>query len=149
MLSWWRLLEDRSVVVIVLDSLARDLLLYGMDNGFAPSFDSFRRRGLFFPYAVSSSATTTPSFVGMLTGNYAIRFGVRTVRDRVPGRLPFITELLERFGYHTWAEVTGPLMGEDWRSRFREYRYRKESEERAWFKELLDRIGDVSKPFLV
>ncbi|MCE4617680.1 MAG: sulfatase-like hydrolase/transferase [Desulfurococcales archaeon] len=140
-------MEDRSVVVIVLDSLARDLLLHGMDNGFAPSFDSFRRRGLFFPYAVSSSATTTPSFVGMLTGNYAIRFGVRTVRDRVPGRLPFITELLERFGYHTWAEVTGPLMGEDWRSRFREYRYHKESEEGVWFRELLDRVGDVSKPF--
>ena len=78
-----------------------------------PTIDALRQSGLTFPTAIVEMACTTPSFTGLLTGRYSPRHGVHMVwGDRLADSVPMLTEVLAANGYHTYAEVTGPLLPE-------------------------------------
>jgi arylsulfatase A-like enzyme len=98
-----------NIFFLVIDSLRADAV-FG-DRVDTPNFDRFAQRGAAFHQCVSTCTTTTPSFSSMLTGCYPPKHGVRGLQGY---RLsPSLTTLAEAFGaggYHTHAEVTGPLL---------------------------------------
>jgi arylsulfatase A-like enzyme len=100
-----------NVFFLVVDSLRADAV-FG-DHIPTPNIDSFAQRGAVFLQCVSTTTSTTPSFSSMLTGCYPPKHGVRGLQGY---RLsPSVTTWAEAFGaagYHTHAEVTGPLLKE-------------------------------------
>ena len=98
-----------NVVLLVIDSLRADVT-YGSQTA-TPNIDSFRDRGVTFTQCVSTTTTTTPSFASMLSGCYPPKHGVRGLQGyRLSASVPTMAERFEAAGYHTYAEVTGPLL---------------------------------------
>ncbi len=100
-----------NVFFLVVDSLRADAV-YG-NHIPTPNIDSLAQQGAVFLQCVSTTTSTTPSFSSMLTGCYPPKHGVRGLKGY---RLsPSVTTWAEAFGaagYHTHAEVTGPLLKE-------------------------------------
>jgi arylsulfatase A-like enzyme len=100
-----------NVFFLVVDSLRADAV-FG-DHISTPNLDLLAGNGAVFTQCVSTTTSTTPSFSSMLTGCYPPKHGVRGLQGY---RLsPTVTTWAEAFGaagYHTHAEVTGPLLKE-------------------------------------
>lgn len=100
-----------NVLLLVIDSLRADAV-FG-NSVPTPVIDGFAERGAAFTQCVSTTTSTTPSFSSILTGCYPPKHGVRGLQGY---RLsPTVTTMAEAFagaGYHTHAEVTGPLLPE-------------------------------------
>lgn len=128
-------------------------------DGFKRSAYPFVNRlfslGACFSQCVAVSTTTTPSVATILTGNYPIRHGIRTLTGaRLNPKVPTIAEKLACAGYHTYAEVTGPLFNELGINRgFLEYRHRGKTAYLGspWGEELCSRIrrGRLEKPWFL
>lgn len=100
-----------NVFLLVVDSLRADAV-FG-DQVPTPNIDGFARRGAAFHQCVSTTTTTTPSFSSILTGSYPPKHGVRGLQGyRLSEKVKTMPEVFSGAGYHTYAEVTGPLLPE-------------------------------------
>lgn len=120
-----------------------------------PTLDKLRATGITLPNTIVEKACTTPSFTGLLTGSYSPAHGVHNVwGDRLADDVPLLTHALTAAGYHTYAEVTGPLLPETGLARgFEQYRYRAPSDylNTPWGDEFVARLrgGGYAGPWFV
>jgi arylsulfatase A-like enzyme len=100
-----------NVLLLVIDSLRADAVFGSHVK--TPNFDALAARGASFTQCICTCTTTTPSFSSMLTACYPPKHGVRGLQGyRLSSALATIAEAFGRAGYHTHAEVTGPLLPE-------------------------------------
>ncbi len=100
-----------NLLFLAIDSLRADAVLGDLIP--TPNVDALARDGTSFLQCVSTSTTTTPSFSSILTGCYPPRHGVRGLQGySLSPALQTMAETFARGGYHTHAEVTGPLLPE-------------------------------------
>jgi arylsulfatase A-like enzyme len=101
---------DRSnLFFLVVDSLRADAV-FG-NRVVTRNFDSWAAKGAAFTQCVCTTTTTTPSFSSILTGCYPPKHGVRGLQGyQLAPSLTTMAELFAAAGYHTHAEVTGPLL---------------------------------------
>ncbi len=100
-----------NLFLIVIDSLRADVV-YGSHVS-TPTLDGLIERGTSFTQCVATTTSTTPSFSSILTGCYPPRHGVRGLQGyRLSPEVKTLAETFAAAGYHTHAEVTGPLVPE-------------------------------------
>ena len=100
-----------NLLFLAIDSLRADAVLG--DHIPTPNLDAIARSGANFLQCISTSTTTTPSFSSILTGCYPPKHGVRGLQGyTLSPALETMAETFGRAGYHTYAEVTGPLLPE-------------------------------------
>ncbi|MGH2729988.1 MAG: sulfatase family protein [Actinomycetota bacterium] len=140
-----------NVFLLVVDSLRADVT-YG-DDVPTPNMDSFRKQGTSFMQCISTCTTTTPSFSSMLTGTYPPKHGVRGLQGyRLSSGVTTMAELFAAAGYHTYAEVTGPLLPETGVLRgFEAARHRQAYKVPffGWRDEVVARMGSYREPWLM
>ena len=74
--------EPPSLVLVTVDTLRRDHLgCYGYPRETSPALDRFAEQAILFERAVASMATTLPSHLSILTGQYAHEHGYYANRD--------------------------------------------------------------------
>ena len=137
-----------NVLVLLVDCMRADAL--GGRGVATPTFDALAARGVRFTQAIASASSTTPCVATMLTGVYSPRHGVRAIGGR-PLRpdVATVPALLAAAGYHTVAEVTGPLLPENGLDRgFLEYHCRPATEylSDAWSRGLVERLRARTLP---
>lgn len=104
-------MDRPNVFFLVVDSLRADAV-FG-DEVPTPNLDALAGQGAAFTQCVATATTTTPSFSSILTGCYPPKHGVRGLQGyRLSSALQTMPEMFARAGYHTYAEVTGPLVPE-------------------------------------
>lgn len=136
-----------NIAIILIDSLARQPFLEALENDLVPNFKELTRKTTLYKNAYSPAASTTPSIASLLSGYYSIKFGVRSVRDPIPSKIPLITDLLHDKGYTSLAEVTGPLDNElGLKTRFKHYNYRLRGTSTQWVKTLKSKIESMNQP---
>jgi arylsulfatase A-like enzyme len=103
-------MSDRpNLFFLAIDSLRADAV-FG-DRVATPNFDSMASAGAALTQCVCTTTTTTPSFSSILTGCYPPKHGVRGLQGyQLTPSLTTMAELFSGAGYHTHAEVTGPLL---------------------------------------
>ncbi len=118
-------MKKKNVLFLVIDCLGHRFLAGDQIRKYPFLYHLFNR-GTSFSQAVSVSSTTSPSMASMLTGCYPYRHQVNTLAGvRLSPEVPAFADILSRAGYHTYAEVTGPLYPELGISRgFAEYNHR-------------------------
>lgn len=100
-----------NVLFLAVDSLRADAI-FG-DRIPTPNIDAYARDGAAFTQCIATATTTTPSFSSMLTGCYPPKHGVRGLQGyTLSPALATMAEVFSGAGYHTVAEVTGPLLAE-------------------------------------
>lgn len=116
----------RNVLFIMVDSLRADHCWGTQRRCETPTLDRLRRQAVVCTQAFSTASTTTTSATSILTGAYPFVHGINTpVSGQLRPSLPTLPEVLKRHGYHTWAEMTGPLEPATGLSRgFDSYRHR-------------------------
>jgi len=133
-----------NILLIVVDCGRADCWLGPGRTTRTPTVDALRAAGISLPVTIVEKACTTPSFASLLTGLYSPRHGVHMVwGDRLPDYVKLLTEVLAAEGYHTYAEVTGPLLPEMGLARgFEQYEYRAPSDylHTRWGDELVARL---------
>ena len=99
-----------SVLLVSLDTLRADRLgCYGFPQPTSPNLDRFATEGTLFEHAIAQATWTLPSHATMLTGVNPCVHGFRSVRhpqadrERMPGAIVPLAELLRRRGYATAA----------------------------------------------
>ena len=76
-----------------------------------PNLLRLARGGLHATQMIAAATTTTPCVASILTGTYSPRHGIRSLRGyRLRPHLVTLPAELQRLGYHTHADVTGPLL---------------------------------------
>ena len=144
-----------NVLLIVIDCLRSDRL-FGPDRTCkTPNIDGLAARGTSLSNLFVENSITTPSFTSMFTGRYAGNHGVvGQVGVKLGGEIPTLAEIFSAGGYHTYAEVTGPLnpiLGID--RGFEHYHYRHQNEYffTNWGSDLLDRLrsGALQTPYFL
>lgn len=95
-----------------------------------PFVEYLRGEGTTFTNYVSLSSTTTPNFASMFSGLLPVQHGIQEhSRYSLLPDVTTLAEILHSQGYHTYAEVTGPLIPEAGLDRgFEHYRYRPRTE---------------------
>ena len=102
-----------NILLIVADCARSDRWLGPQRGTITPNIDRLAAAGLSCPTTIVEKACTTPSFATLLTGLYSPRHGVHLVWGyRLPKQVPLLTRLLVTRGYHTYAEMTGPMLPE-------------------------------------
>ncbi len=133
-----------NVLFLLVDCMRADAI--GGRGVPTPNLDALVARGTRFTQAISSASSTTPCVATMLTGLYSPRHGVRAIGGlRLRPEPATLPALLAEAGYHTVAEMTGPLVPESGLDRgFAEYRIRRASTylSDAWGEELTLRLRD-------
>ena len=142
-----------NVLLLLVDCMRADTL--GGRGVPTPHLDALIARGVHCTQAIASASSTTPCVATMLTGLYSPRHGVRSIgAHRLhPDAATLATEL-GAAGYHTIAEVTGPLGRESGLDRgFREYQVRPASVyvSDTWGRDLIARLagGTVPQPWFL
>jgi arylsulfatase A-like enzyme len=139
------------VLILVVDSLRADRVVGDDRRCRTPSLDRFRDSATTFTKAFSVASTTTPCTASILSGTYPFVHGIHSLAGRrLRSDLPTLPELFKASGYHTWAEMTGPLEPVTGLDRgFDEYRCRPY---RHWLDtpfgdELTTRLKSASRPW--
>jgi arylsulfatase A-like enzyme len=105
------LLDSPNVFLLIVDSLRADAV--AGDNVATPNIDALVKNGAAFRQCIATATTTTPSFSSILTGCYPPKHGVRGLHGyRLSPSLTTMAEAFSAAGYHTHAEVTGPVLAE-------------------------------------
>lgn len=144
-----------NILLVVADCARSDRWL-GRDRATkTPHLDRLAAAGVALPTTIVEKSCTTPSFSTLLTGRYSPRHGVHLVWGyRLPDSVPMISEAFARRGYHTYAEVSGPLLPEMGLARgFESYEYRAPCDylHTAWGDRLIERLrgGHYVGPWLI
>ena len=139
------------VLVLVVDSLREDRLSGSGRSSRTPNLDDFRRSATAFERAYSVASTTTICTASILTGTYPFVHGIHSLAGRrLRSDLPTLPELFKANGYHTWAEMTGPLEAVTGLNRgFDEYRCRPYTEwlDTPFGDDLVARLQTGSRPW--
>ncbi|MCX6572345.1 MAG: sulfatase-like hydrolase/transferase [Candidatus Aminicenantes bacterium] len=99
------------VLMIVVDCLRSDRVFGPGRTCRTPRIDDFSRRAVAFPRMFVENPITSPSFASFFTGCYSPAHGVSSLLGvQMNPALPTLAKILARGGYHTHAEVTGPLL---------------------------------------
>ncbi len=134
-----------NILLIVVDCARSDRFLGAARRVRTPHLDRLSQRSVRLPTTIVEKACTTPAFSSLLTGEYSPRHGVHLVWGyRLPADVPLLTDALAQRGYHTYAEVTGPLLPEMGLARgFEHYEYRAPCDylHTAWGAQLIERLG--------
>ncbi len=102
-----------NILLVVVDCGRSDKWLGPGRTTVTPNVDELAARGVAFPTTITEKSCTTPSFSTLLTGLYSPRHGVHLVWGyRLGQHVPMLTHVLAGRGYHTYAEVSGPLLPE-------------------------------------
>jgi len=137
-----------NVLVLLVDCMRADAL--GSRGVPTPNLDALTARGGRFTQAIASASSTTPCVATMLTGLHSPRHGVRSIgAHRLHAQATTLATTLAAAGYHTVAEMTGPLGTESGLDRgFAEYRVRPASVylSDAWGRDLVARLGGGALP---
>ena len=118
--------KQPNLVLLVVDCLRADRAYGTAGNCRNATTNGLRENGFTFETAVSSASNTTPSFASLLSSLFGFHHGVRSLRGyKLKDTFPTLPEVLKSAGYHTIAEVSGPLVAENRLNRgFDEYVYR-------------------------
>jgi arylsulfatase A-like enzyme len=144
-------LSAPNVLLLAVDSLRADAV-FGAHIP-TPTFDAYAARGAVFRQCICTATTTTPSFSSILTGCYPPKHGVRGLQGY--SLAPQVTTAAEAFaaaGYHTYAEVTGPLLPETGVLRgFAEARHRPgyRAPFFGWRDEVIARMKEYQNPWFM
>lgn len=147
--------DKPNVLVIVIDCLRSDRLFSAHRTCRTPHIDRLVRRGTSLPNVFVENSMTAPSFASLFTGRYTGNHGVvGMVGVRLDPRAATLAELFAANGYHTYAEMTGPLapiLGLD--RGFSEYRFRRQEAYcfTGWGEDLLARLrsGAFRAPYFL
>jgi len=142
-----------NILLLVIDCLRAD---YVYHEGLAhiPAIGDLMDRGFSFHNAIASTSTTTPSFASLLTGRYPFEHGVRShAGAKMSESVLTLQQVLKSAGYHTYAEVCGPLGPEVGLNRhFDEYNHRGRREviTGPWGEALAQRVpGHFESPWFL
>jgi arylsulfatase A-like enzyme len=144
-----------NILIVVADCARSDCWLGAERRARTPNLDRLAAEGVSFPTTITEKACTTPSFATLLTGLYSPRHGVHLVWGyRLPRQVPMLTDVLRGRGYHTYAEMSGPLLPEMGLDRgFDTYTYRAPCDglHTAWGDRFIERIrsGHYRAPWFI
>jgi arylsulfatase A-like enzyme len=131
-----------NVLFLMVDCMRADAL--GGRGVPTPHLDALVARGVRCTQAIASASSTTPCVATMLTGLYSPRHGVRSIgAHRLRAGVDTLASALAAHGYHTVAELTGPLGPESGLDRgFAEYSVRPASVylSDGWGRQLIGRL---------
>ena len=101
---------QRNILFILVDCMRADILWDRQRYPSLPAIDSLQARSTSFTETIAAATTTTPSVATILTGRYPFAHGVRSLLGyKLQPGVRTLPEVLKEHGYHTVAEVTGPL----------------------------------------
>jgi arylsulfatase A-like enzyme len=101
---------QRNVLFILIDCMRADILWDRQRYPALPTIDGLLARASSFTETIAAATTTTPSVATILTGRYPAEHGVRSLLGyKLQPEVRTLPEILREHGYHTVAEVTGPL----------------------------------------
>jgi arylsulfatase A-like enzyme len=144
-----------NILLIVTDCARSDKWLGANRHVRTPNLDKLAAGGVALTTAITEKSCTTPSFSTLLTGEYSPKHGVHLVWGyRLPESVPMLTEAFAKHGYHTYAEVSGPLLPEMGLDRgFENYSYRAPCDHlhTAWGDQFVERLrtGHFRGPWLI
>ena len=102
-----------NILFLLIDCLRADAVV-GEDRGAqTPTLDRLARSGVACTQAIASASSTTPCVASLLTGSYSFVHGIRSIFGlKLNPAVPSLVDAFRAYGYHTWAEVSGPLFPE-------------------------------------
>ena len=140
-----------NVLILVADALRADRVVSEARSCQTPNLDGLRDSSTAFTKAFSVASTTTPCIASLLTGTYPFVHGIHSLAGRrLRPDLPTLPELFKANGYHTWAEMTGPLQPVTGLDRgFDEYRCRPYTQwlDTPFGAELVVRLTSAPRPW--
>lgn len=136
-----------NILFVLIDCARSDKWVGSGRTTVTPNLDRLCSQGILFPTTIAEKSFTTPALSSLLTGLYSPKHGVHLVWGyRLPDHVPLLTHELAERGYHTYAEVTGPLLPEMGLDRaFEHYEYRAPCDclHTAWGDRFVERLrGD-------
>jgi arylsulfatase A-like enzyme len=139
----------KNVLLIVVDCLRADRI-DGPTSCRRPVIDGLAAGGARFTQALTTAPSTSPAFASLLTGCFQPRHGLHGLRGYRLGDVPTLPELLRPHGYHTVAEVTGPLLPSIGLDRgFVQYEYRshRPAAQQEWWRSIGARLAALRPPW--
>ncbi|NQU87387.1 MAG: sulfatase-like hydrolase/transferase [Mariniphaga sp.] len=101
----------KNILFILIDALREDHI--STNKAIIPTIQKIKNNGFNFLSTTSSTSTTTPSFASLFTGLYPFENGVRSYSGYSLSKdIKTFPEILKENGYHTYAELTGPVLPE-------------------------------------
>lgn len=102
-----------NILFLLIDCLRADAVVGSQRGAQTPTLDRLVRSGIACTQAVSSASSTTPCVASLLTGSYSFVHGIRSIFGlKMNAAVSSLVENLQACGYHTVAEVSGPLFPE-------------------------------------
>lgn len=143
----------KNILFIVVDCLRADYI-YEANKSHIPNINEIKKNGFSFLNTIATTSTTTPSFSSLLTGLYPFESGVRSHSGyALNKKVITFPEILKNNGYHTYAEVTGPVIQKIGLDKgFDEFNYRNQDKtiHTEWGKFLIKKFeSDYKKPWFV
>lgn len=148
--------EKPNILFVVVDCLRADRVVDPGSTAHTPTMDRLMQEGAVYSHLITSNSMTTPCMTSLFSGMYPHTNGVRAMRQaRIADDVPLLGQLLSEAGYHTYAEVTGPLGTYLHLDRgFEQYAHREgvsESFFGAWGDGFIERVtgGDLAEPWFM
>ncbi|MFC1888381.1 sulfatase [Thermodesulfobacteriota bacterium] len=139
-------MKKPDVVMIVVDCLRAESLFGDRRSASAPAIDRLADRGAVCTSVITQQNLTAPCFASLLTGTYSSRHRLKCqLGFKLSDSVTSLAEIFRANGYHTRAEVTGPLHSIYGLDRgFDTYHYRKTSEffDRSFADSLLGQLDE-------
>jgi arylsulfatase A-like enzyme len=147
--------ELPNVLLLVVDCLRADRVFGPNRTCRTPNIDRLAARGVGLPNVFVENSITSISFAALLSGCYSRANGVTSqLGTRLRPEMVTLPDVLRANGYHTYAEVTGPLLpilGVD--QGFDEYRFREQQKYyfTDWGDDLITRLrgGRLQGPWFL
>ncbi len=150
----------KNLLLVVIDCARTEKTLTDLPGGSAattrsarlPFLDGLRERGTTWTQYCAVSSTTTPNFATMFTGLTPAAHGIVEHSRHALRSVPTLAEILRDRGWHTFAEVTGPLIPEAGLDRgFDRYRHRDRSQylHTGFGREIVDLLPTLPEPWFL
>ncbi len=103
-----------NIVLIVVDTLRPDhMSFYNYHRPTTPHLDRWFANSRRFEQAYAPISFTPPSMMSLLSGLYPMKHRVRMVFQKLPDRVPIISDYLKPLGYHTAAVVSNMVLTQE------------------------------------
>lgn len=151
----------KNILMIVVDCARGEKTILDLPNASPgtrrsarlPFVEFLRTRGTTWTNFHSVSSTTSPNFASMFTGMLPVQHGIKEhSRYSLLDDVETAAEILSHHGYHTYAEVSGPLIAETGLNRgFMHYRTRERQEylHRGFLQYLGDFFPRLQEPWFL
>ena len=102
--------EKPNIFLIVVDCLRTDRCPEDVGKSSLVCWPKLLKGGSYFTQMVSAASVTPVCFGSLLTGQYSMTHGIRTISGpALNPQVPTLAEVLQEMGYFTHAFMTGPL----------------------------------------